>query len=59
MCPTVQESIKNNKNNTKTYKPKLDFRLKLEISGADVVIQDDYARFDRGLDMDFDIVKSY
>lgn len=57
--PTVQDCIRKQTENTKTYKPDLDFRLKLEISGADVVIQDDYARLDRGLDIDFDIVKSY
>lgn len=44
--------------------PLLDFRLKLEIDMKtqgknDIVIADEYGIEDRGLDIDFDIVKSY
>ena len=42
----------------KTYKPDLDFRLKLEIGGANVTIADNYYKRNEGLDIDFNIIKT-
>lgn len=44
-------------------KPIMDFRLRLDIAFKDndmgIIIEDEYANPSKGLDMDFDIVKSY
>lgn len=51
----IEEQIQDK---TQPYQPKLKIRLMLEISGADVVLEDSVNRR-TGLDMDFHIVKSY
>lgn len=56
---TIDTYIKTPADTTKRYQPNLDMRLRLEVSGANVLIEDDYRYRYQGLDMDFHIIKSY
>ena len=56
---TIGNYIKSPSDTTKRYQPDLDMRLRLEVSGANVLIEDDYRYRYQGLDMDFHIIKSY
>ena len=53
---TIDTYIKTPPDTTKRYQTDLDLRLRLEISGANVLIEDNAKYRWNGLDMDFHII---